>query len=223
MPILIILLFYINDLVKIKRYYSQTEFVAQQIANILQNISQKRTDKKIKIPDIKYALSSAFLSIYPGTSMFAKGKLSFSHEFMIPMPYVTIHYIKGLAGGKASCKWGYSFFCKTAQTPSNWNNNGAKYSDIGVSNVRWNASANPYTIYPKLKINEGEEKIIIESCFFWNTSHADIDGNRVNTSREAFKLHFVSPYSPVPDSQMYFISDVIFTPKPGLFTETAPS
>jgi len=47
MPIFIILLFYIHDLVKIKRYYSQTEFVAQQMANILQNISQKRADKKI--------------------------------------------------------------------------------------------------------------------------------------------------------------------------------
>ncbi len=34
MPILIILLFYISDLVKIKRYYSQTEFVGQQMANI---------------------------------------------------------------------------------------------------------------------------------------------------------------------------------------------
>ena len=56
MPILIILLFYINDLVRIKRYYSQTEFVALQMANILQNIAKTR---KITRNDIKYAASLA--------------------------------------------------------------------------------------------------------------------------------------------------------------------
>ena len=60
MPILIVLLFYINDLVRIKRYYSQTEFIGQQMANILQNIAKNRA---IRGDDIKYACSLAWLDI----------------------------------------------------------------------------------------------------------------------------------------------------------------
>ena len=52
MPILIISLFYINDLMKIKRFYSQTEFVAQQAANILQNLAKKKLQTE-KILDSK--------------------------------------------------------------------------------------------------------------------------------------------------------------------------
>ena len=55
MPVLIILLFYINDLSKLKRYYDQTEFVARQMVNILQNISQGRDNKTITQKDLRYA------------------------------------------------------------------------------------------------------------------------------------------------------------------------
>ena len=47
MPVLIILLYYIHDLSKLKRYYDQTEFVAQQMANILQNIAKKKWSIKL--------------------------------------------------------------------------------------------------------------------------------------------------------------------------------
>jgi hypothetical protein len=92
MPILIILLFYINDLVRIKRYYSQTEFVAQQMANIIQNISQKRAQAattseertnllKIKQKDLKYAMALAYQTIYPGITMFKQGSgFEFGHR-----------------------------------------------------------------------------------------------------------------------------------------------
>ena len=69
MPVLIILLFYIHDLVKLKRYHSQTEFIGQQIANILQNISQKRSNKAINLTNIKHACTPAWLTIPPGSSI----------------------------------------------------------------------------------------------------------------------------------------------------------
>ena len=49
MPVLIILLFYIHDLSKLKRYYDQAEFVAQQMMNILKNISRNRKGENKKI------------------------------------------------------------------------------------------------------------------------------------------------------------------------------
>ncbi len=46
------------------------EFVAQQIASIIQNISQSREDKAIKFVDVRNAMKAAFLTVYPGTSMY---------------------------------------------------------------------------------------------------------------------------------------------------------
>jgi len=75
-----------------------------------------------------------------------------------------------------------------------------------------------------LKISEGEEKVIIDSNLWWRTGDKDNTGNTVKTSREAFKFYLVSPKVTVPcGSEAFFNSVVIFTPKPGLFDETAPS
>jgi hypothetical protein len=40
------------------------------MANILQNISQNRENKKITKDDVKYAVAAAYLSIYPGKTMY---------------------------------------------------------------------------------------------------------------------------------------------------------
>ena len=79
MPVLIILLFYINDLVKIKRYFSQTEFVAQQAANMIQNISQNREDKAVKLRDLRRISLLAWLSVYPGNTRFQQGSDQIYH------------------------------------------------------------------------------------------------------------------------------------------------
>ena len=100
-PILVILLFYANDLVRLYRYHSQTEFVAQQIVNILQNISQKREDKTITRKDLGLSLCLAGLTVYPDSlSMFQDGskKYRFCH-----IPQVMVFYVKGLDNGNASC------------------------------------------------------------------------------------------------------------------------
>jgi hypothetical protein len=102
MPVLIILLYYVNDLTKIKRYYEQTEFVAQQMVNILQNISQNKEITEKKVSD---AFFLAHLSMYPGKTMFYNGTGRRAHDLSFA-PYLNIHYVKGLAGGKASYMWG---------------------------------------------------------------------------------------------------------------------
>jgi len=73
MPVLIILLYYINDLAKLKRWRDQTEFVALQMANILQNLAKKEIDEgrtNLSYSAIKYAASLAYLSIFPGKTNF---------------------------------------------------------------------------------------------------------------------------------------------------------
>ena len=218
MPVLIILLFYINDLVRIKRYYSQTEFVAQQLANIIQNISQKRgasdaTKLKITLDDLKYAVSLADLTIFPGTTMFFNGTgYGFCYR-----PEVFITYVEGASDGTASRKWRITLPAGDQSSPQNLGST----LDSQTSNV------SPSTIHPSLKINSGETKIIIESQILYKPSYKDYTGYQATTAKNAFKYYLLNP-TPSQiwlnhEQKWYYKSIVIFTPKPGLFDSTLPA
>ncbi len=221
MPVLIVLLFYIHDLVKIKRYYSQTEFVGQQMANILQNIAKKRAAEGTTLnkDDICRAASLAFLSMYPGTTQYSSTAGKWWHEFR-HAPGVFCYYVKGSTGGKAKCLWGKMFRSGNTQKPL-WNNihDAANSSINSGSKVTYSASdVAPSSIYPTLKVEEGKSKIILESFLNWDSGCKDPNGNNVKTAREAFGFRFLKPNG---TSSYYFNSIVIFTPNDG-FPETAP-
>ena len=99
MPVLIILLFYIHDLSKMKRYYDQTEFVAQQMVNIIQNIAKKRAEKGelVTIKDVGFAAKAAYLSIYPGKTMYRKD----STRPFFHVPRIYVYYVESDGNGKA--------------------------------------------------------------------------------------------------------------------------
>lgn len=224
MPVLIILLYYVNDLSKLKRYYDQTEFVAQQMVNILQNISQNRTDKKINKNDIKYAASLAHLTIYPGKTMYADGKRGkYSHE-LSHMPFFFIHYVRALSGGKASVLWSYYCFCYSAVDPTGWQ------VDVNSSTycvVKRKTNVAPKDIYPTLKIDEGDDdKIIIECPLFCRERTMSLNAyaasdNQDTRAKKAFKCMLATPRASYKKSLFgfYFPSVVIFTPQKGLFDE----
>jgi hypothetical protein len=220
MPILIILLFYINDLVKIKRYYSQTEFVGQQMANMIQNVSKNRgTDqKKITKEDLKNAFCLAWLTVFPNSSsMFYEGNSALGFGYL---PHSFVYYVRGLNNGQASCFWrafispnGSSH--KSPLTTFVW----IYTTDNKGSPVRMKTSeVNPSEIYPSLKIEPGQEKIIIVSSFYRKSSY-------LPSNKQSFGFYLLDPkHLNENDNTWYFFhSVVIFTPKPGLFTETAPS
>jgi hypothetical protein len=219
MPILIILLFYINDLVRIKRYYSQTEFVGQQIANIIQNISQQRASKSITQYDLKYAFCTAYLSIYPGTSRFWIG----SGTELVHRPEMLITYIQGEANGKASSKWSIDIYTNGSgcNKPVAC---GLFFPSDHLSFVTRGSKTNvaPSDIHPLLKINPGETKIIIETVMFYGFDFKDNNGYEPHSIRKAFNC-LLTDIKSKTNSGNFFISTVIFTPKPGLFSETPPS
>ncbi len=218
MPILIILLFYIHDLVKIKRYYSQTEFVAQQMANILQNIAKTRA---ITRKDIKYAASLAYLTIYPGTTMFTTKSGSEWHTFN-HQPRVYVHYVKGLLDGKASVVWAYWCRSRWFITPDQFWDGTLSSTDQSV--IPYVKNVSPSSIYPTLKIEEGKAKIILETQIRWDASggQRDANGKTAGSAREVFGLRFVNPKYVGNNQSGYFSSVVIFTPNNG-FTENAPT
>jgi len=219
MPVMIILLFYIHDLIKIKRYYSQTEFVAQQMANVLQNLAKKRSaeGKTLKYEDLCHAASLAYLSIYPGTTMYSTTYGQYKHEF-IHCPFFAVYYVQGTTGGKAKCLWSKHITTGTYTAP-NWRLFYNYTNDVSHSSVRYSANeVTASSIYPTLKVEENKPKIILETSMFWANNFMDKNGKKVSTAREAFGFRFVNPKRL---NDLYFHSVVIFTPNAG-FPEVRP-
>jgi len=216
MPILIILLFYINDLIRIKRYYSQTEFVGQQMANIIQNISQNRSDKRIKQNDIKYAITLANQTIYPGITIFKQG----SGHPLIHASYTRIYYItQGDNANTVSCRWNScAYSTNRVPPPTNicYANKDWFQPDSSVGNGK---NVSPSQIYPSLRL-DSNPKLIIETSLVFDhfTYNYDING-KIVYNKQALGLHIVNPPR---HRAWHFPSVVIFTPKPGLFDPDNP-
>ena len=225
MPVLIILLFYIHDLVRIKRFYSQTEFVGQQMANVIQNISQKRgaeNTSKLRITqdDLKYAFCLANLSMFPGTTIYTQDA-----NYPGYTTWVQMYRVVGAGDGKAKCthRWELSAWNGEKPPKSIWyaclsgTHNGSKitYYDTAVT---------PSQIYPTLKMGSGdnttEEKIIIEVCLF---TDAAIRPAGKTTEKQILGLYLSTPsFRLFGRFRFYFHSVVIFTPKKGLFSDDPP-
>ena len=216
-----------------KRYYDQTEFVAQQMVNILQNISQNREgdNKKITLDDIKRAASLACLSMYPGNTMYRNDAGSAHHD-LSHCPRITIFYIKGQPGDRACCKWVRRFFSDGATIPTGWTVNNSTNSNVSKVTA-YISSVSPSKIYPTLKIKNGEEKIIVETSVFNATNTMNVKDlmptdNYKTCARKAFKFWSISPrpINPSPNETdtgaFYFSAVEIFTPAPGLFDGEKP-
>ena len=215
------------DLFKIQRYYSQTEFVAYQATQMLQTISQNRSDKKITATDLQNIYTAATLSIYPTTDFSTrKGGHKWGH-----FPEITLFYVESDANGIASVVW--------LRRVDLWNYGGVRSSPSEVlvenSNARSmvNALSNvePSAIYPRLSMSANDKKIIVEAKIGYSTSSKYCFDNGVTCNnispRNALGLYLVSPkalnnnrYS---EDCGYFNSVVIFSPNLGLFDSTAPS
>lgn len=163
-PILIIAMLYIHDIVKIRRYYSQTEFAGQQMINIIQNISQKRTDKQFTLSDIRLALYLASLSFYPG-KFASRGSDYYDKQ----IPCVAVNVVEGINGKATIRNFGVAIAYYDQSSGYNQNRpfgfvkrpNDASYSIIHPM-YRWR-ELETTDIWPSLKIQNGEKKAIIET------------------------------------------------------------
>ena len=217
------LLYYIHDAVKIKRYYRTSEFIAHQIASMIQNVSQNRESKAITIADMKNIVSAAYLSLYPGTTMFAQGK---GHVYC-HFPHPFIHCVKGNNDGTASCIWNLEVHTalNTSISPATTSCN-VMNKTHHMSAVKYLQNVQPSNIHPKLKINPGEIKIVVETCILVreNDGYGDINGV-FHSIKNMLGLYLVQPHvngAETERNRAAFTSVVIFSPRPGLFSETAP-
>ena len=215
-----------QDLALLRWYHKQTKFSAEMMANILQNMSQNRDNKTITSTDLKYALTAAFLNIYPDTNL-CSIKAARKHGYWCE---VFTYYVRGNANGTASIIWAKivgQWGSTLMNTPQS-----QYYADIeNLSNrpyVKNLTNVAPSAILPELSIMPGEIKVILEACLTYSYLSNFKLPNGANTSTvdysKIFGFYLIKPkYTQrTSEERACFHSIVIFTPKPGLFSETAP-
>ena len=219
MPVLIILLYYVHDLSKLKRYYDQTEFVAQQMVNMIQNVSQKRgaansTKLKITINDLDHIHNLAWKTFYRGVTMFEKNSVfPLNHK-----PCTTVYYVECSNDGKASCIW-KTWLVKDAADHIYYETETSKTTDRHISKVKFLTNTSPEKIHPTLRMNPNDKKIIIETSLERDPVGTQFGGI---SDKAAFGLYLATPEILDDGWSHLFYSTVIFTPKLGLFDETPP-
>lgn len=222
-PILFSLIYYIQDLHHLKQMQDRMKFVATEIASILQNISQNRVNKTITLTDIKHAACAAYLSFFPGKTLYNSAFRT------SPLGYSVsghIYCVKGLDDGTASVLW-----CKR------WHSAIETYAPASLTIqekdrfrtlVNLGTNVAPSAIYKDLKIEKNEIKIIIEAASHCADNLKLPDGKTVAQSGGRAKVYgfYIYPFKGTfPDADggsINFSSVVIFTPKPGLFSEVEP-
>ena len=214
-----------QDLARFKYLQQKMAFVASEMVNILQNISQERTDKKITKNDIAYAMRAAYMSLFPGDTL--NGKIN--DPISTPLgyyPYMHIVYVKGMASGKASGKWVLRMWTTWNQYNST---TGIAETNLGYSTGTVAASS----FWPTLTVSEGNYKVIIQCAVYYDRTGkynetffaGPFKGKKCGqvSTRQAFGFHIINPKGVGNTYQNgFFPVTVIFTPKPGLFSETVP-
>jgi hypothetical protein len=186
--------------------HKKLKFVAHEMANILQNVSQNRANRKIRSSDIKCAIAAAYLSIYPGKTMYTISGRS-------PLEHTSsghLYCVKGLENGNASVVWCVRWHsANDSPTPATITLGGRDSRSI----VNTGSDVSASSIYPDLHIQKGQIKIIVEIAFHHYTS-------RGISAPKSFGFFVLNP--PSKWDNIYFNTVAIFTPKPELFDEIAP-
>ncbi|MCR5225401.1 MAG: hypothetical protein K6C34_04925 [Alphaproteobacteria bacterium] len=218
MPVLILLLLGLHDIFKMARMQDRTNLVAHEMVQMVQNISQGRTNKKITKADLAYIFRFASYSIYPGKTLYALDD-NRTHIYA-HFPQAQFIYVKGVSGGKATCVWMAQ--CHTGHLLSNiWSKEAyISYNAHTGGVITYGTNVEPSSIYPTLTIAEGEVKIIV-NLFIYMQPGTDkwADGTKPSV-KQAFGLYALSPTAQGEDG--YFNAVAIFTPKVGLFDEDGP-
>ena len=214
------LIYYLHDVPKLQRYQQQMDFVAQQMVQMLQTVSQQRTNKRITQNDIVNVARAAYLTVFPGVSM-----VPIRNEWLPIGFYIECFFygVRGEPNNKASVKWTKQLYFLNET-----------YVTVGVGSsnyvVQNKQHVHPSEICSSLTIKDGEIKIIVECHLRYGLAYHFSDGRRCKdvSFREVFGFLV---YNPVPDKSdrvnskdfaSFFISHAIFAPAAGLFDDTSP-
>lgn len=229
-PIFLILIYYLHDLPKMRLMQRKMQFVAYEIATILQNIAEQKatTDAPcITGYDVLSAMRIAYLSIYFGNTM--NSTSSSRNRFPLGhFPYVGMYYLKGNGHNQYQKLW-YTLA-----------HGGAINIYDSTPYEKWNiyclplntTAATADSFHPSLTIENGERKLLIACCLYYTYAPSTFiegqgyfaDGRKTDkvSPREAFGFLFINPLGSGSRGVGFFSAVATFTPSPQAFSDTLP-
>ncbi|MDR0555457.1 MAG: hypothetical protein LBG20_00370 [Holosporaceae bacterium] len=213
-PVLLALLYYMHDLPKLARIKERMEFCAYCAVNMIQNVSH---GAEITSRNIAHIWGAAFLPFFGG------GVLQYQSEtssYVYPLGLVCdccLIYLKGRGNGKVTVLW--SLWNYWFQVPNLMSINSGivrgPFPAVG-------STVDATVVDKNLSIREGEYRAIVFLSITNSSSVLLPNGTRATNipSRQLFGFWIYNPTYKY--SNAYFYAYVIFTPKPGLFSETPP-
>lgn len=205
-PVFLVLIYYIHDLPKQKLMQRKMQFVAYETAAILQSMAVQRSaeGKLITLEDIKKAPRLSYLSFYPGNTMLNE---NFDGSPLGYFPRIQVYYAVGTGVNRGKVVW---IIGTNRDYSSQVHSTDSTYTALlSCKGVELEASS----IYPSLKINRDEVKIIVECGFHLFEK---------DTARGAFNFLFLSPKKYGKLGQLFFPAIAIFTPVGNAFSERIP-
>ena len=196
------------------------QFVAYEMASILQNIAEQKKGSPVTGQDFISAMRIAYLSIYFGNTM--NDSKSPHEAFKLGHhPYVGIYFIRGLGNDNIKIVW--------SRRCHGGNKNLFAEGENNATRCSVNMSATTATAFhPALIISENEEKIALDCCLNFNMNSSiykvlpDGSKRKINSSREIFGFLFVNPIGVGSERFGFFPAVSIFSPPPQSFSDTYP-
>ena len=218
---MIMLLYYIHDLVLLKQIQRRMHFNTLCAVSMIQNVSQNRTDKKITKEDLDRIFKASYMAVFscPEKTLqqISGGKTNDATYFC---PVVIM--LEGTGNNKCKVNW-YCYIditdvsCLTKYnsiTSGVWRSCSA--ATLSYKNVTLHEEIDAKSLYDDLYIQNGEIKVVVETNVVRYTG---------KTIKEIFGFHMIEP-EPYPGSKggyaPYFYNHVIFSPRPGIFDPTTP-
>ena len=213
-PILMIIACAMHDFDKYARIQKQMEFIAHEMVNMLQTVSQGQP-----ITGDHYARSiyAAFLAYFGGGIRQYKsddGHAENQNYYCFPHP--VLFCVVGLGNGKAKIAW--LMHPMWYKLPNDYNEPYVRYqaSDkthktFSLIKTSIDTETNAIDIWPSLHIEKDQVKMILEVELFFSEPHQQ------NFLKN---LKFLLFRPKLSAECSFFNTIVVFTPKPGLFNTT---
>ncbi|MDR1362026.1 MAG: hypothetical protein LBJ16_02315 [Holosporaceae bacterium] len=230
--ILTMLMYFSLDYYKYYFLKAKTRNAAFSAVSLIQAVSQDRPSKAITSEDLSRILPVAFMNYYKGKQGLGVGSpYQYAHGHT---PHLNITLVQGLGGTRAKILWKMRLFNKGVKVrvdDVDIEVNPQQELPTALTGINaWSGENEATAIHPNLKIENGEYKVIITLCFLADEPRFKyLDGTYVSNSNAQKLFGFYGfPFEPLQAEYQgrrvaaMFPYTVIFSPHPGVFTDTPP-
>ncbi|MDR2766108.1 MAG: pilus assembly protein [Holosporaceae bacterium] len=229
-PVLLTILYFAMDVPKHARECEKMRFSTYCAINMIQNLTQKRDDRRITRLDMAYIFSTSMISFFGGG-----GNIQYGTSNEHPLGYwpsSRLYYIKGVGDNKAKIIWKLQSTGPLSAPGDPMPEFSTVADEATTVKGNFNSEIDSSAILPDLTIRDGEVKMIYEVSLCTKSNITNPRGGIWWTGdeppRSFWGFYLLKPTrtfyddSSSPRVHAYFTRATVFTPSPGLFVEDPP-